>query len=55
MRRCGAGYPDEEILKAAEEFAVSLIMLPTGGKTPSELTKAAAILLEEPERIRRPV
>ena len=50
-----AGYPDEEILKAAEEFAVSLIMLPTGGKTPSELTKAAAILLEEPERIRRPV
>lgn len=49
------GYPDEEILKAADEFAVSLIMLPAGGKTPSELTKAASILLEEPERIRRPV
>ena len=50
-----SGYPDEEILKAAEEFAVSLIMLPMGGKTPSELTKAAAILLEEPQRIKRPV
>lgn len=50
-----SGYPDEEILKAAEEYAVSLIMLPAGGKTPSELTKAAAILLDEPERVRRPV
>ncbi len=50
-----AGYPDEEILKAAEEYAVSLIMLPAGGKTPSELAKAAAILLEEPERVKRPV
>ena len=50
-----SGYPDEEILKAAEEFSVSLIMLPMGGKTPSELTKAAAILLAEPERIKRPV
>ncbi len=48
------GYPDEEILKAAEEFSVSLIMLPVGGKTPSELTKAAAILLEEPGRIKLP-
>jgi nucleotide-binding universal stress UspA family protein len=50
-----AGYPDEEILKAADEYAVSLIMLPAGGKTPSELAKAAAILLEEPERVKRPV
>lgn len=50
-----SGYPDEEILKAAEEYAVSLIMLPAGGKTPSELTKAAAILLDEPERVKRPV
>lgn len=50
-----AGYPDEEILKAAEEFSASLIMLPVGGKTPSELTKAAAILLEEPGRIKTPV
>jgi len=32
------------------DYAASLIMLPSGGKTPSELTKAAAILLDEPER-----
>lgn len=50
-----SGYPDEEILKAAEEFTASLIMLPAGGKTPSELTKAAAILLQEPDRVARPV
>ncbi len=50
-----SGYPDEEILKAAEEHAVSLIMLPAGGKTPSELAKAAVILLDEPERVKRPI
>jgi nucleotide-binding universal stress UspA family protein len=49
------GYPDEEILRAAEEHAVSLIMLPSGGTTPSELNKAAAILLDEPQRLRWPV
>jgi nucleotide-binding universal stress UspA family protein len=50
-----SGYPDEEILKVADEYAASLIMLPAGGKTPSELTKAAAILLDEPERVKKPV
>jgi nucleotide-binding universal stress UspA family protein len=50
-----SGYPDEEIQKAAEEYSVSLIMLPAGGKTPSELTKAAAILFDEPERVRMPI
>lgn len=50
-----SGYPDEEILKAAEEHSVSLIMLPAGGKTPSELIKAAAILLDEPERVHMPI
>jgi nucleotide-binding universal stress UspA family protein len=45
-----SGYPDEEILKAAEEHNASLIMLPAGGITPSELSKAAAILLEEAPR-----
>lgn len=50
-----SGYPDEEILKAADEHTVSLIMLPVGGKTPSELTKAASILLEEPERVHLPI
>lgn len=49
------GYPDEEILKAAAEFSASLIMLPAGGKTPSELTKAAIILLDEPERVQMPI
>lgn len=47
-----SGYPDEEILKAAEEHAVSLIMLPAGGKARSELSKAAEILQDEPERVR---
>jgi nucleotide-binding universal stress UspA family protein len=50
-----SGYTDEEILKATEEYSVSLIMLPAGGKTPSELTKAAAILLDEPDRARMPI
>lgn len=50
-----SGYSDEEILKAADEFGASLIILPSGGATPSELSKAAAILTEEPERVKRPV
>lgn len=50
-----SGYPDEEILKAAGEYAVSLIILPSGGKTPSELSKAAAIILDELERVKQPV
>lgn len=50
-----SGYPDEEILKAAEEYLVSLIMLPAGGKTPSELTKAASVLLDEPKQVRLPI
>jgi nucleotide-binding universal stress UspA family protein len=50
-----SGYPDEEILKAAGENAVSLILLPSGSTTPSELSKAAAILLDETERLKWPV
>jgi nucleotide-binding universal stress UspA family protein len=50
-----SGYPDEEILKAADEYSASLIMLPAGGKTPSELTKAASILLDEPKQARMPI
>ncbi len=49
------GYPDEEILKAADELHASLVMLPAGGTTPSELTKAAAILLEEPGQLHWPI
>jgi hypothetical protein len=32
-----------------------MIILPTGGTTPSELSKAAAVILDEPERLKRPV
>ena len=49
------GYPDEEILRSAEAQGASLILLPSGGKTPSELSKAAAIILEEPEQVKWPV
>jgi len=49
------GYPDEEILKAADEYAVSLILLPSGGRTPSQLSKAAAVILDEPDKLKRPV
>jgi nucleotide-binding universal stress UspA family protein len=47
-----AGYPDEEILRAAEELDATLIMLPSGGATPSELSKAAAVLQDEPDRVK---
>jgi len=50
-----SGYPDEEILKAAGESAASLILLPSGSTTPSELSKAAAILMDETERLKWPV
>ncbi len=49
-----SGYPDEEILKAADEYDASLVLLPSGGATPSELTKATAILLDEPDRLHWP-
>jgi len=50
-----SGYPDEEILKAAGEHAASLILLPSGSTTPSELSKAAAILMDDTERLKWPV
>lgn len=50
-----SGYPDEEILKAAEEFSVSMILIPAGGNVPSELSKAAAVILDEPGRAGSPV
>jgi nucleotide-binding universal stress UspA family protein len=49
------GYPDEVILAAAEEHAVSLILLPAGGTTPSELSKAAAILQDEESSVPWPL
>jgi nucleotide-binding universal stress UspA family protein len=50
-----SGYPDEEIVRVAEEYAVSMIIIPSGGDTPSELSKAANILLDETDAIKRPV
>jgi nucleotide-binding universal stress UspA family protein len=45
-----AGYPDDEIMKASREFSASLVVLPTGGSTPSELRKAAEVLFDEQSR-----
>jgi len=44
------GYPDEEIMKAIDEFAASMVIIPTVDDTPSELNKAASIVLEETGR-----
>lgn len=49
------GYPDEEILKAAEEHSISMIIIPADRNAPSELNKAADIILDEAEGLRRPV
>ncbi len=51
----GLGYPDVEILKAADEYSVSMIIFPGGGKTPSELRKAAHLIMTEQEHLRMPV
>lgn len=45
-----SGYPDIEIMKAAEEYTVSMIMFLAGNQQPSELNKAADIILDESER-----
>ncbi len=50
-----SGYLDEEILKAADEFTVSFIVLPSGGNAPSELRKATAVILDAREGKRNPV
>lgn len=50
-----SGYPDEEILKAAEEFSATLILIPSAGDAPSELTKAAGVILGEPQRPPLPI
>lgn len=63
LRACGIetdvvirnGYPDDEILRAASEFAVSAIIFSGGGVTPSELRKAAYVLLSDREHIRFPL
>jgi nucleotide-binding universal stress UspA family protein len=53
--RVAKGYPDEEIARVANEEQVSSILLPSGGATPSELAKAAAILLDESDKLPWPI
>ena len=49
------GYPDEEILKAIEEFSASMVIIPAAEDAPSEISKAASIIREESDRLKRPV
>jgi nucleotide-binding universal stress UspA family protein len=49
------GYPDEEIMKVADENQASMIIIPSGGDAPSELSKAVSILLDEPETLKNHV
>lgn len=39
-----SGYPDEEIIGVADEYPISMIIMPAEANEPSELSKAAAIL-----------
>lgn len=50
-----SGYPDEEIVKVANECPVTMIACLTEGQRPSELNKAIAIILQEPDRWKLPV
>jgi nucleotide-binding universal stress UspA family protein len=50
-----SGYPDEEIIKIAEEYPVAMIIVPESGDTPSELGKAAQIIIDDSEKFRQPV
>ncbi|HLB25328.1 MAG TPA: hypothetical protein VJM83_03245, partial [Nitrospirota bacterium] len=50
-----SGYPDEEILRGMEEFTASMLIIPQAEDRPSELSKAASIINEESERLKRPV
>lgn len=50
-----SGYPDEEILKVADDFSVSMIIITADRNTPSELNKAASIILDDTNSLKRPV
>ncbi|HTZ18279.1 MAG TPA: universal stress protein [Dissulfurispiraceae bacterium] len=49
------GYPDEEIINRAEELEVSLIVIPFTKDRPSELKKAASIILDEDRTVNIPI
>ena len=50
-----SGYPDEEIVKVTDEYPITMIIVPESGDTPSELGKAANIIIDDSERLKKPV
>lgn len=50
-----SGYPDEEIVKVADAYPVAMIIVPESGDTPSELAKAANIIIDDSEKLKKPV
>ncbi|MFZ2198538.1 MAG: universal stress protein [Thermodesulfovibrionales bacterium] len=50
-----SGYPDVEIVKVADEYPVTMIMVSENGDTPSELGKAANIIIDDSENLKKPV
>ena len=50
-----AGYPDEEIVKVADEYPITMIIVPESGDIPSELGKAASIIIDDSDRLKKPV
>jgi nucleotide-binding universal stress UspA family protein len=49
------GYPDEEIVRAAEEHSVSMIIIPAVTDQPTELKKAASIILDDIGQVKIPI
>lgn len=49
------GYPDEEILKAVEEYSASMVIIPTVEDVPSEISKAAGIIQDEAGSLKKPL
>lgn len=50
-----SGYPDEEIIKVAGRYPGAIIMIPDSGDIPSELGKAAQMLLDEQDTVNLPL
>jgi nucleotide-binding universal stress UspA family protein len=49
------GYPDEEIIKVAQENRASMIVIPCASDLSSELSKAASIILDEIKQVNIPI
>lgn len=49
------GFVDEEILRCAQEYDVSMIIIPNYNNEPSELKKAAEIINREPNLLKAPL